>query len=72
LPSSFSFQFNALISPGSGKAGQVNITRRINAIRAIETLADVMLFEGIPTCIRSDNRPEMVAKVLREWLTGLH
>ena len=30
-----------------------------------------MLFEGIPACIRSDNGPEMVAKVLRQWLTGL-
>ena len=39
--------------------------------RLLETLADVMLFEGIPTYIRSDNGPEMVAKVLRQWLTGL-
>jgi putative transposase len=30
-----------------------------------------MLFEGLPTYIRSDNGPEMVATVLREWLTGL-
>jgi transposase InsO family protein len=30
-----------------------------------------MLFEGVPTYIRSDNGPEMVAGVLREWLTGL-
>jgi putative transposase len=34
-------------------------------------LADVMLFEGIPAYIRSDNGPEMIAKVLRQWLTGL-
>ena len=30
-----------------------------------------MLFEGIPAYIRSDNGPEMVAKVLRQWLKGL-
>jgi putative transposase len=30
-----------------------------------------MLFEGIPAYIRSDNGPEMVAKVLRRWLRGL-
>ena len=47
------------------------IARRINAIGVIETLADAMLFEGLPTYILSDNGPEMVAKVLREWLTGL-
>ena len=30
-----------------------------------------MLFEGTPLHIRSDNGPEMVAKVLRQWLAGL-
>ncbi len=30
-----------------------------------------MLFDGLPTYIRSDNGPEMVATVLREWLAGL-
>ena len=49
----------------------IYVARRINAIDVIETLADVMLFEGIPAYIRSDNGPEMVAKVLRQWLTRL-
>ena len=49
----------------------IRIARRINAIRVVETLADAMLFEGIPTYVSSDNGPEMVANVLREWLTGL-
>ena len=30
-----------------------------------------MLFEGVPAYIRSDNGPEMIAKVLRQWLAGL-
>ena len=45
--------------------------RPVNAIGVIETLADAMLFEGTPLHIRSDNGPEMVAKVLRQWLAGL-
>jgi putative transposase len=49
----------------------IHVARRINAIGVIETLADAMLFDSLPTYIRSDNGPEMVAKVLREWLTGL-
>lgn len=34
----------------------------------IETFADVMLRKGIPAHIRSDNGPEMTAKVVRDWL----
>jgi putative transposase len=60
-----------LIDEFTRKCLAIHVARRINAIGVIETLADVMLFEGIPTYIRSDNGPEMVAKVLREWLTGL-
>ena len=40
----------------------IKVARRIKAIGVIETLADVMLFEGLPTYIRSDNGPEMVAR----------
>jgi putative transposase len=49
----------------------IRFARRRNLIGGIETLANTRLFEGLPTYIRSDNGPEMVAKVLREWLTGL-
>jgi putative transposase len=48
----------------------IRAARRINATGVIETLADAMLFEGTPQHIRSDNGPEMVAKVLRQWLSG--
>ena len=51
--------------------GNVSGSGRINAIGVIETLADAMLFEGVPAFIRSDNGPDMVAKVLRQWLSGL-
>jgi putative transposase len=60
-----------LIDEFSRRCLAIRVARRINAIGVIETLAEIMLFEGIPACIRSDNGPEMVAKVLRQWLTGL-
>jgi putative transposase len=59
-----------LIDEFSRRCLAIRVARRINAVSVIEALADVMLFEGIPAYIRSDNGPEMVAKVLRQWLTG--
>ena len=49
----------------------IRVARRINSIGVIETLVDAMLFEGVTVFIRSDKDPEMVAKVLRQWLSGL-
>jgi len=60
-----------LIDEFTRKCMAIRVARRINVVGVIETLADAMLFEGTPGHIRSDNGPEMVAKVLREWLTGL-
>jgi transposase InsO family protein len=60
-----------LIDEFTRKCLAIRVARRINAIGVIETLADAMLFEGVPAFIRSDNGPEMVARVLRQWLSGL-
>ena len=34
-------------------------------------MADVMLVRGIPEHIRSDNGPEMTAKIVRQWLANV-
>ena len=60
-----------LIDEFTRKCMAIRVARRINAIGVIETLADAMLFKGTPVFIRSDNGPEMIAKVLRQWLSGL-
>ena len=46
-------------------------TQRLNNYDLIETLADVMLVNGIPEHIRSDNGPEFVALKLRKWLSSV-
>jgi putative transposase len=46
----------------------IRVARRLGSNEVIETLADVMLWRGIPEHIRSDNGPEFVAKDLRKWL----
>ncbi len=44
-----------LIDECTRKCLAIRVARRINAIGVIETLADAMLFEGVPAFIRSDN-----------------
>ena len=46
----------------------IRVARRINSFGVIETMADVMLVRGVPEHIRSDNGPEMTAKIVRQWL----
>jgi transposase InsO family protein len=46
----------------------IRVARRINGIGVIDTMADAMLLHGVPEHIRSDNGPEMTAKIVRNWL----
>ena len=49
----------------------IYMTRRIRAGDALEVCADLMERHGVPRYSRSDNGPEMIAKVLRRWLKRL-
>jgi len=46
----------------------IRVARRLGSLDVIETLAEVMLWRGIPEHIRSDNGPEFIAQDLRKWL----
>ena len=45
----------------------IRVARRINSLGVIDTMADVMLSRGVPEHIRSDNGPEMTARIVRSW-----
>ena len=49
----------------------IYVARRIRARDALEVFADLTERHGVPRYIRSDNGPEMIAKVLRRWLKRL-
>ena len=57
-----------LVDEFTREALAITVARRLNSMDVIETLADVMLSHGIPEHIRSDNGPEMTAKIVRDWL----
>jgi putative transposase len=46
----------------------VRVARRLGSLEVIETLAEVMLWRGVPEHIRSDNGPAFIAQDLRRWL----
>jgi transposase InsO family protein len=46
----------------------IRVARRLGSLEVIETLAEVMMWRGIPEHIRSDNGPEFIAQELRKWL----
>ena len=47
------------------------VARRIRSQDVLLILADLFLSRGIPTYIRSDNGPELIASKLRQWLKAL-
>jgi len=60
-----------LIDEFSRECLAIQVARRQNGVSVIETLSDAMLTHGIPEHIRSDNGPEMTAKIVRGWLKAV-
>ena len=63
-----SMRLLTLVDEFTREALAITVARKLNSMDVIETLADVMLSHGIPEHIRSDNGPEMTAKIVRDWL----
>jgi len=49
----------------------IRVDRKITANDVIDTLADIFIRRGTPQFIRSDNGPEFVAEIIRQWLKDL-
>lgn len=49
----------------------MHVARKITAYNVLEHLADLFIMYGTPEYIRSDNGPEFIAEVLRDWLQRL-
>lgn len=49
----------------------ISVGRKITASDVIDTLADLFLQRGKPRFIRSDNGPEFVAELIRQWLKDI-
>ncbi len=48
----------------------IRVKRKLNSIDVIDVLTDLYILHGVPGFIRSDNGPEFVAKIVREWINA--
>jgi transposase InsO family protein len=65
------FRILVVIDEYSRECLALHVARHIKAIDVIDVLSELMLERGVPAFIRSDNGPEFVATVLRNWLQSL-
>ena len=45
--------------------------RKLNSTDVLDALTDLFILRGPPEFIRSDNRPECVAKAVRDWIAAV-
>jgi len=65
------FRVLVLIDEFSRECLALYVARTIKALDVIDVLSDLMLERGVPEFVRSDNGPEFVATILRNWLKSL-
>ncbi len=49
----------------------IDVRRRMRSIHVLDQLSRLFLGRGTPIFIRSDNGPELTARLLRDWLQAL-
>lgn len=66
-----SFKMLNVIDEYSRECLAITVKRKLNSFDVLEVLANLFLIHGPPQFIRSDNGPEFIAIILREWLSKL-
>lgn len=67
-----SFKMLNIIDEFTREVIMIKVKRKLNSIDVLESLAELFLTRGVPKFIRSDNGPEFIAIILREWLERLN
>ena len=49
----------------------IRIDRKLDSTDVVDVLTDLFLLRGVPQNIRSDNGPELIAKVVRKWIADV-
>jgi len=49
----------------------IRVKRKLNSTDVIEALTDLFILRGVPGFIKSDNGPEFVAQIVRDWINAV-
>ena len=49
----------------------IRVSRKLGSVDVVDVLSDLFILRGVPEHIRSDNGPEFVAKIVREWIAAV-
>jgi len=49
----------------------IRVKCKLNSTDVIDALSDLFILRGVPAFVRSDNGPEFVAKIVRDWINAV-
>ena len=49
----------------------IRVKRKLNSTDVVDTLTDLFILRGVPSFIRSDNGPEFIAEIVRNWIAAV-
>ena len=49
----------------------IRVKRKLNSTDVVDALTDLFFLRGVPAFIRSDNSPEFIAEIVRNWIAAV-
>jgi transposase InsO family protein len=50
---------------------EIRVKRKLNSTDVVDALTDLFILRGVPAYIRSDNGPEFIAEIVRNWIAAV-
>ena len=50
---------------------EIRVKRKLNSTDVVDALTDLFILRGVPAFIRSDNGPEFIAEIVRNWIAAV-
>ena len=49
----------------------IRVKRKLNSTDVVDALTDLFILRGVPSFIRSDNGPEFITEIVRNWIAAV-